>query len=361
MKKNLLLCFALLMTTILSAQLATWNFEGEVVTPAFVDPTVTAGNAVFGTGVGNISFPSGNGSTDAFSANAWSQGARDVNDYIEFTITPTSGNLLNLTSIVFSERRSGTGPSEFEVRSSLDGFSTVLDSGAIPDDTAWRTQNADISSLTGIATSISIRIYGFNAEGPTGTWRFDDVSFFGNAPLPVELISFTAQAEQDEVLLKWATASEENSDYFAIEHSVDGRSFTEVDLVNAVGFSQEQVNYEFQHTGIVGTNYYRLRQVDFDGRFEYSPVRAVRISAGQVEVKLFPSLVQERLSLQFEMERKAPIQLNIFDLMGRPIAQYIMPKDQGTIDLDFSALAKGHYIINGVIGEDQWTARFIKL
>lgn len=96
------------------------------------------------------------------------------------------------------------------------------------------------------------------------------------APLPVELVFFSARVQEGEVRLAWRTASEINSWYYSVEHSTDGRRFSEVGDLDAAGFSHHNIDYSFNHRPVGGgTQYYRLKMVDLDGTYEYSPVQAV--------------------------------------------------------------------------------------
>ncbi|WP_460985632.1 ExeM/NucH family extracellular endonuclease [Spirosoma fluminis] len=165
-----------------SGNLATWTFEGSVNTPASVSANATAGNATF-TGVTNITFPAGYNPTPgaAYSAEGWSTGGLDPGKYIQFTITPNSGYALNVTGIGFTERRSGTGVRNAQVRYSIDG-NTFFDAGSeisIPDDTNPRSQTA-ATSLSNIISPVTFRIYGYASEATGGTWRFDNVSITGS-------------------------------------------------------------------------------------------------------------------------------------------------------------------------------------
>jgi hypothetical protein len=173
-----------LTSALLPAQvIATWDFEGDVASASTVAPNASAGDAVFGPGNGPASFPVGNSTTDAFSANDWSTGGTTANRYIEFSLTADPGFELNITGITFDERRSGTGPREFTVISSTDPsfvpnsvYGGSLDQ-AIPDDTEWRTQT--FTETDNGATIYIFRIFGKQAEGSSGTWRFDNVSING--------------------------------------------------------------------------------------------------------------------------------------------------------------------------------------
>lgn len=96
-------------------------------------------------------------------------------------------------------------------------------------------------------------------------------------PLPVELISFTGVKEEGGIVLKWNTASETNNDYFIVERSRDGIDFERIAVVNGAGNSTELLDYSFtdEHP-FSGIQYYRLKQTDFDGAFEYSDIIAVK-------------------------------------------------------------------------------------
>ena len=93
--------------------------------------------------------------------------------------------------------------------------------------------------------------------------------------LPVELLFFEARREQGGIILSWATASETNNDFFAIEKSDDGNHFSTIDFVKGAGNSGEILNYNYLDVISSDIVYYRLRQVDFDGMNNYSNVVVV--------------------------------------------------------------------------------------
>ena len=125
-----------------------------------------------------------------------------------------------------------------------------------------------------------------------GDFTWDD------AVLPVRLASFSGKRVENQLLLGWQTTFESNSDYFVIERSADARSFEAVGRVASVGFSESMQGYGFTDAApLKGANYYRLRQVDRDGRFDYSKILGLTYDAegfyfevlsldrGQIEVK----------------------------------------------------------------------------
>ena len=173
----------LLLSTIsiaLSAQLATWDFEGEIVAATTVAPNVTATAAVFGPGVGGISFFAGNGSDEAYSGTGWPTTGIAADRYLQISVETTNPCFeLNVTGITFDERRSGTGPTTLDVIwSAVDAFAPNQVYGGslgttIPDNTSWRTRTF-MQTLS--ETKVIFRIYGYNAESSGGTWRFDNIT-----------------------------------------------------------------------------------------------------------------------------------------------------------------------------------------
>lgn len=100
--------------------------------------------------------------------------------------------------------------------------------------------------------------------------------------LPVELMYFKAIAIHNVIELQWATASETNSDYFLIEKSSDGFQWATVNIVNSAGNSNELVEYSLvDAVAQSGVIYYRLKQVDFDGAYEYFAPVAVELTSGE--------------------------------------------------------------------------------
>jgi hypothetical protein len=117
--------------------------------------------------------------------------------------------------------------------------------------------------------------------------------------VPVKLLSFTAEAAAGNVDLNWVTASEINNDYFNVEYSKDGSSFTSVIVKVGAGNSTEKTSYTAVHnTSEQGTVYYRLKQTDFDGTTSYSDIVAVDLSAGiDVTFKVSPNPIHNKATI----------------------------------------------------------------
>lgn len=159
------------------ADLIRFNFTGAAGNQAstaatLIDPNVTATDLVRGSGLTPET------TTNSINSSAWTTGsAIDVNDYYGFSLAPTAGNVMTITGISFGERRSLTGIRTFELRSSMDNFTAAIAGSvtSIPDDVSIRNQTIAVGAVfANLPASVSFRIYGYNAEGGTGTWRLQN-------------------------------------------------------------------------------------------------------------------------------------------------------------------------------------------
>jgi hypothetical protein len=162
-----------------------WTFENDQTSGAPVPAVDLTSNAVAaaGSGLTNESFPAGFSSLTAWSFTGWSTGNLDTADYFEFMVDLTNYGHITLS---FDERRSSTGIRDLEVHYSTDGtnFTQIVATVTnVPDDTNWRSHSFDLGSGTAVdlairgQSTVYFRIYGYNAEGSTGTWRIDNVTF----------------------------------------------------------------------------------------------------------------------------------------------------------------------------------------
>ncbi|MFA6274054.1 MAG: T9SS type A sorting domain-containing protein, partial [Candidatus Paceibacterota bacterium] len=113
-----------------------------------------------------------------------------------------------------------------------------------------------------------------------------------NTPLPVHFNAFDAYADKCNVQLHWSTAMEINNDYFTVERSHDGRVFTGIATVQSMGNSTEKQDYTYmdEHPAD-GLNYYRIRQVDLDGKHTATNVQQVYVHCnGDEAIKVFPTV-----------------------------------------------------------------------
>jgi MYXO-CTERM domain-containing protein len=178
----------------LNAQIVSYRFDTDSLTPSAVDATVTAGSVSSGAGLSTLTYAEGNPSAGkALSASSWTVGGFNAagNDYVEFTVGPKAGFTLSLTGVELDSRRSGTGPANWQLRSSVDSFAAGLGSGS-PGNGVW-TANQNVAlngAFAALAGGVTFRVYGYNATGSSGTLRLDNLEVFGvitPVPEPVDL------------------------------------------------------------------------------------------------------------------------------------------------------------------------------
>jgi len=174
--------------------------------------------------------------------------------------------------------------------------------------------------------------------------------------LPVELIDFMAIKVDRGLELQWQTSSELNNEKFQIEMSENGRRFKKIGEIKGSGTTQTQVDYKFLvKEPKAGITYYRLKQIDFDGQFEYSDMVSAEfeykgVSAGTI----YPNPSRSGLvSLDLTSEDSKTAPIAVFDATGKLITDQVRSLVQGNnrLDFDFSSLTAGIYILK--IGTEQ--------
>lgn len=162
--------------------------------------------------------------------------------------------------------------------------------------------------------------------------------------LPVELQDFTLEQKLGEVWLNWLTASEENSASYEIERSTDGVHFTSIGSVLALGTTAEKSSYQLiDQTPLIGVNYYRLKMLDLDGKFEYSKILSTEILGKQVIIA--PTLVKaEHQSIKIQSRDKRPVRVELIDASGRSIQRFTSKSNK--IEIPVAYLPNGTYSIH---------------
>ncbi|MBK8053073.1 MAG: T9SS type A sorting domain-containing protein [Saprospiraceae bacterium] len=176
--------------------------------------------------------------------------------------------------------------------------------------------------------------------------------------LPVTLIDFSVKNYDSQNHLYWSTASETNNDHFSIERSSDGRNFSVISRVEGAGNSSSRLDYRYSdQSPLPDVSYYRLKQTDYDGKFEYSSIVAVRDDAakGHADVRYRPA--------QHELHIATPLAaytISISDMSGK-IVRTTSGYADGDLQLSVADLTPGMYvaIINGQTGTTNY--RFSKL
>ncbi|KAA9331527.1 T9SS type A sorting domain-containing protein [Hymenobacter busanensis] len=186
-------------------------------------------------------------------------------------------------------------------------------------------------------------------------------------PLPVELSAFTAERRNSAVQLKWTTAQEKNNDHFDVERSLDGKSFAALGQVAGSGSSSTPREYAWtdSHLPTASVLYYRLRQVDFDGKSTVSEVRTVVLaeSADLLVASAMPNPFDSRLGLAVTAPVAAPAKLALTDALGRPVLHHsaTLPAGYSEVELPGVArLAPGVYFLRLQQGRMQRVVKVVK-
>lgn len=136
---------------------------------------------------------------------------------------------------------------------------------------------------------IEVRLITQNPVNPMGSIRIY-AAFTSVAPLPVELLYFTAAPANKSVTLEWATATETNNDYFTIERSADGIQFSAVGVMNGAGTSAFTNTYSYEDKNAMeGMWYYRLKQTDHNGFSTYSKIVAAQLRKRESDLDIYPN------------------------------------------------------------------------
>lgn len=162
-------------------------------------------------------------------------------------------------------------------------------------------------------------------------------------PLPIQLISFEAIAQQSEVKLKWSTASELNNDFFTVQRSQDGEAWKDVTIVKGAGTRNFRTDYETTDgLPYSGVSYYRLKQTDFDEQFSYSPVRRVELST-EFQLKVYPNPSSGTFTVSTGFEITLD-NIRLINSVGQTIPIQLQ-SDQSSTTLTSQSIAPGIYIL----------------
>ena len=168
--------------------------------------------------------------------------------------------------------------------------------------------------------------------------------------LPVELLYFTGYIKGTNVILEWATASEENNDYFSIQRSKDGKYFKTIGTVDGAGTSNEVIEYLFvDKKPFKGVNYYRLKQTDYDGQESFSEIIKVNVNTEVFEiVDIYPVPAEGTVVVTFNSNSKDFVNLSIFDIAGKESIsdKYYAYVGFNSVSVKVSDLAKGVYFLH---------------
>lgn len=181
-------------------------------------------------------------------------------------------------------------------------------------------------------------------------------------PLPITLASFEAKPLEDKsVNLTWQTVSEENNDYFSIEHSTDGINFREVAQQVGNGTTSTVQNYSFLHRNVDnGLHYYRLKQVDFDGKFEYSAIVTAKVTFANDDVILTPNPTSDMVLIQTKMPFERDADFQILNMQGQVVLTSVLQEGRTNLELNIADFPVGIYYLQLFVDNEVMMKKIIK-
>ncbi len=182
------------------------------------------------------------------------------------------------------------------------------------------------------------------------------------AALPLKILSFTAKQKGSVALIDWSVTNEVNNDYFAVEKSVDGLSFNSIGKVNTHGNSASVNAYSFTDIKpLAGLNYYRLKQVDNDGRFAYSEIKTVRFNNGR-QLQVYPNPVGSFIKITLATGNSY-LKMKLTGIDGRIIQQISgsISNINAMVNHLLPLLKPGYYNLQVEDKDQVFNARFTRL
>ena len=207
----------------------------------------------------------------------------------------------------------------------------------------------------------------FASSGLTGFSDFGG-GYGGGSTLPISLSSFTVSLVDNEyVNLEWITSAELNNEYFNVERSADGKDFETIGRVEGHGTSLVKNEYSFKdETPLEGTSYYRLKQVDFDGPFSYSPIQSLnnaQVVLTADDVNVFPNPATTEINVAVQIKKEGDQEIQIIDLSGRVVYSQSQSfyEGQNQFKLPLDNLPTGFYFVKfGAEGQTPVLKKFLK-
>ena len=283
----------------------------------------------------------------------------DANDDVWYSITALNNGDATITLIP---------DGNFDaVLEAFSGTCGTLTSIACADDSVGGQM--EIMTLTGLTAGqvVYIRAFDYGAAGTEGTFT---IHAAGTALLPVKLTSFKGEKTGSKNILTWSTASEQNNRGFELQRSADGENFSSMVFVpskGANGNSSTALSYQFaDEKPFSGNSYYRLKQVDYDGKAIYSNIVLIKgtRSTSITMSAVYPNPVKETLKVVLAAPVSGSISLVVTDLAGKMLMQQSARLIAGDNSLSVSVkhLPSGSYLIKAVCanGCETTVSKFVK-
>jgi len=182
-------------------------------------------------------------------------------------------------------------------------------------------------------------------------------------PLPVSFVNFTATRVNNSTLLQWATATETNNSRYYVERSNDGNKWGEVGNISGNGNTTQLHSYTYTDAQpLNGANYYRIKQVDADGKFSYSVIRTVVFNAA-IATRIYPNPVVNTIVLEINSATETTGDIAVYGINGirvKALSQHLTKGLNRVTISSLGRLANGVYVIKLTTPAGEFTSKFVK-
>jgi hypothetical protein len=165
--------------------------------------------------------------------------------------------------------------------------------------------------------------------------------------LPINLLSINGHNEQNVNIVNWVTSSEINNNHFDIERSEDGIEFTKIGEIKSAGNTTVNTNYSFTDKApFNGTNYYRLKQWDFNGEFQYSKIISIENKSKKQGFTIYPNPAIGNITVQSSTTKTYNRTVEVVDMIGRKVTSLTLPANQNVININTQNFGNGVYLVS---------------
>lgn len=344
--------------------LAYWDFENVATRP---NPPILASEKASSVSTAYVSLYGGTsigspdvcGGNESWATNFWTTStSRSSSDYFLFGIrNGTTDRSLEVAYVSLrASVSSGYSADRFDIYFDVEGDNRRLATG-VQVGTSCGAHSFAVNRSVGPGERARVYLYPYGQDpgAQAATLRIDEVAIAGVSLLPVTWGAVRADRTADQVVVRWATIAEYNSDFFVVERSGEGQPFRAIGQLPAAGWSDHLREYTYvDRVPVSGSVRYRIEQVDRDGSRSYSDTLVIAGSESSPP-EVYPQPAVDYVAIRLPDEEARPW-IQISDLQGRVWYRGLLPED-GEIPLfDWPV---GMYILRVGEGAQVWTGRLI--
>lgn len=200
------------------------------------------------------------------------------------------------------------------------------------------------------------------ADDLANEYVINSLSFSSPITLPVSFASFLVSCKGNASLITWSTEMEFNSSHFIVEKTINGRDWTAIGNVKASGNSSSRQQYQFSHTA-KGNAIFRVKEVDLDGKYSYSPIAASNCSNNLHAISVYPVPAHQQLKVNLPSNITTSAQLLLLDATGKKMRtmNVVLASGNNQFEMNLTGLTPGSYLLQ-MISDHQITdvVNFVK-